>query len=83
VWEAAQAGLVGAKTVCQGSTSSTLPNPGSGPSMKNISTVMSGSMWACEIKAVTLRPVRDSIVYLYRSAITSWNCSRMATTRPG
>lgn len=43
---------------------STAPKPGSGPSMKNISTVMSGSTWAWDRKAMTFRPVSSLIVCL-------------------
>src|SRR5690348_10452624 len=56
-----------------GVVTSTAPKPGSGPSTKNISIVMSGSTWACDRKATTVRPVRSSIVSLYRLAIISWN----------
>lgn len=44
------------------STTSTAPNPRSGPSTKNISTVISGSTCAWERNATTLRPVRRSIM---------------------
>jgi hypothetical protein len=47
-----------------GSVISTAPNPGRVPSMKNISTVMSGSMWAWDRNAVTFRPVSSLIVCL-------------------
>jgi hypothetical protein len=47
-----------------GSMTSTAPKPGSGPSTKNISTVMSGSTCAWERKATTLRPVSLSMVSL-------------------
>ena len=40
-------------------------SPGSGPSMKKISIVMSGSTWAWLRNATTLRPVRPSIAALY------------------
>src|SRR5579863_8595676 len=44
-------------TSYSGSVTSTAPNPGIEPSMKNVSIVMSGSTWACDRKATTLRPV--------------------------
>src|SRR5947209_7581235 len=47
-----------------GTMTSTEPNPGSAPSTKNISTVMSGSTWACEMNATTFRPVSSWIVSL-------------------
>ena len=53
-----------ARVPYSGSVTSTAPNPGSGPSMKNISTVMSGSTCAWERNATTLRPVSSSIVSL-------------------
>jgi SAM-dependent methyltransferase len=45
-----------------GCTISRAPNPGSDPSIKNISTVRSGSTWAWLRKASTLRPVSVSII---------------------
>ena len=47
-----------------GSTSSSAPNPASGPSVRNISIVRSGSMWAWLRKASTLRPVSSSTIAL-------------------
>ena len=47
-----------------------MPNPASGPSMKKISMVMSGSTWACERNATTLRPVSSSIVSVKRWVLT-------------
>ena len=45
-----------------GSTISTAPKPSSGASTKKISIVMSGSTWAWDRNATTLRPVSCSIV---------------------
>jgi hypothetical protein len=45
-----------------GSTSSNAPNPGTGPSMRNISTVRSGSTWAWLRNARTFLPVSCSIM---------------------
>jgi len=55
-------GRASARLSYSGSVTSTAPNPGSGPSTKKISMVMSGSTWAWERKATTLRPVSSRIV---------------------
>ena len=51
------------------STSSNAPKPGTGPSIRNISIVRSGSICAWLRKASTLRPVSCSIIAVYRSFI--------------
>ena len=48
----------------EGSTSSSAPNPDTGPSIRNISTVRSGSTCAWLRNASTLRPVSSSIISL-------------------
>ena len=63
----------GARSAYSGWMISTAPNPSSGQSTKKISSVRSGSTWACERNASTLRPVSSSIVSVKRLDIMFWN----------